>query len=342
MTEFFNNLTPREKEIINFFIEQIRQNGEYVYTVRQLVDSLKIHHKTLAKTLEKAKKSGYFEIEDLGLREGYKIKCCGQDIVAQKVFFEPGHQEEMKIQEPLEQPNREIVNIEMLIGRNTEIQMVLSEIKKRKDVLLIGGVGTGKTAILKEVIQILDSQNQRVVYADYAKSFKQFLVNLVYQIHTKYKDIELYEINDKQQETKGKEWKDIKRKVTKLTTNDLSGLVLRATKGKDYILVCDALEMITPTAKSIFESLRENCCLVGATHTIKDNPHLKKLWWRFKQIEIKNLKKEQANELIDYLYIQNNVNAYDKEAFKKKVLRASQGNCSAIYDMIFIHLKKNI
>jgi len=119
-----------------------------------------------------------------------------------------------------------------------------------------------------------------------------------------------------------------------LTTDDLAGLVQKSTKGKDYLIICDTMEMITPTAKAIFESLRENCCLIGATHTMRDNPHLKKLWWSFKQIEIKNLEPEKAKELIDYLYIENGVNSYDKEAYKRKILKVSNGNCAAIYDMV--------
>ena len=363
MTEFFAMLTAREKEIVGYLIEQIKANGEYIYTVRQLTENLKLHHKTLGKALEKAKNSGYFEIEDLGLRKGYRIKfskkfnenfvkkeneeeintsIVGLECLQSHKTSEISHQSTQNIEnltetikEAKNSQNNQTGNIKKLIGRNKEVEEILKEIKKRKDVLLIGDIGIGKTAILKEIFQILNKQNQKVVYADYARSFKQFLVNIIQQMHCKYQDIEIYEMTDKKEEIKSKDWKDIKRKIKKLTTNDLAGLVQRSITGKDYIIICDALEMITPTAKSIFESFRENCCLVGATHTIRDNPHLKKLWWRFKQIEIKKLEPSKANELIDHLYFKNGINAYDKEAYKRKILKVSNGNCAAIYDMVF-------
>lgn len=347
MTELFAKLTQREKEIIAFLIEQIKANGEYTYTVRQLVEELKLHNKTLAKALEKAKDSGYFVIEDLGLRNGYRIKFSSkfaneameinEECLEIKEKGEIGLENEINTDKPNKNETiaQNAQNTPKLIGREKEVEAILKEVGKRKDVLLVGPIGSGKTAILREIVRKLESQNKKVVYANYATSFKHFLVNLVYQMHEKYNDIELYELLDKQEDTKGKAWKEIRRRVAKLTTSDLAGLVFRSTKRREYTIICDALEMITPTAKANFESLRENCCLIGATHTIKDNPHLKKLWWRFKHIEIKNLELAKAKELIDYLYTENNINAYDKEAYKRKILKVSNGNCAAIYDMVF-------
>jgi nucleoside-triphosphatase THEP1 len=353
MTDFFKQLTVREKEIVDFLISQINTNdGTYIYKVRELKEKLKIHHVTLSRTLEKIKKSGYFEVEDLGLRVGYKINLLSKfeekevlETEEKSIELEQTQKSAIKLNDNvnLEQGQKETSLISdiapneqtYLIGRNEEVKQILNEIKKRKDILVIGEIGTGKTAILKYIEKKLDSKNQNVIYSDYSKSFKQFLVNVVYNMHEKHKNIEIYEFSDKQEDTRDKEWKDLKRRITKMTVVDLAGLIKRSMKGQNYIIICDHMEMITPTAKAVFESMREDCCLVGATHTIKNNTHLKKLYWRFKHIEVKNLDLENAKKLIDYLYEKHNVNAYNKDVYKQRILKISNGNCSAIYDMFF-------
>lgn len=364
MTEFFEKLTGREKEVIDYIIQQIQESEkkEFIYTVRQLTEKLNLHHTTLNKALEKAKISSYFEVEDLGLRKGYKItfkdigknkleasseKVIAQEIVENDENFNQKFQNNEILQEIKKTPkiaqnllNNENVEIkEKIIGRDKEIKLILQEIGKRRDILLYGGIGTGKTAILKFIYHELKNKNEKIVYSDYSKSFKNFLINLAYQIHINYKDIDIYEIRDKGEETKDKEWKDIKRKITKMTTSDLAGLIQRSIKKKNYIIICDQLETLTPTSKAIFESIREIACLVGGTNIIKNNNHLKKLYWRFRQIEINNLDNEETKKLIDWQITQKNIHIYNKKAFMQKILTVSNGNPASIIDLLY-HAEK--
>jgi hypothetical protein len=370
MTEFFTKLTGREKEIIEYIINQINESEkqEFIYTVRQLTETLKIHHKTLNKTIEKAKISSYFEIEDLGLRKGYKIKFAekykqeketskeikechktkensenfNQNIKNDISYIEIEKQPKIAQNQQI-QNNKNVENIEItekIIGREKEVKIILAEIGKRRDVLLYGEVGTGKTAILKYIYEYLKIEKlAKIVYADYGKTFKNFLINLAYQVHVNFQDLDIHEIRDKGEETKNKEWKEIKRQITKMTTSDLAGLIQRSIKEKDYIIICDQLETLTPTSKAILESIREIACLVGGTNIIKNNNHLKKLYWRFRQIEINNLGNEETKKLIEYHITHKNIHIYNKKSFIQKILSVSKGNPASIYDLIY-HAEK--
>ena len=362
MQDLLDNLTLREKELLEFFISQIEaNNGQYIYTVRQLTELLKLHHKTLSKFLDKLKNSGYFVIENLGLRQGYRIKFSDNKLNTNEVYNEIVNLEHHKINKTIEISQENVENIEMsidetkeaknskiehnqdiskLIGRDKVLNVILKEIEKNRDVLLFGNVGTGKTAILKYIFRYfrLNSQNiktRKIIYADYAVSFKSFLEQIAYQVHENYRDLELLELLDKQDSAKSKEWKSIKRIVQRMKTNQLAGLILKSIKAKDYIIICDHLETLTPSSKSIFESLREEICLIGATNTIKNNNHLKKLYWRFKQIEITNLDEESTKEFIEYHLSIKNIHTYNKADFIKKIWQVSKGNCSSIYDLIY-------
>jgi tRNA A37 threonylcarbamoyladenosine biosynthesis protein TsaE len=288
-----------------------------------------VHNVTIKKAIDKVQKSDVFVIEDLGVRSGYRI-TTSCDMTEQEFVADT---QKVVVQE-VKQPQQLA-----LIGREQEVESVLEEIKKRRDILLFGEIGTGKTAILKHVFEVLKNQKHKIIYADYAKSFKQFLINVVYQIHATYNEIDLHELTDKGEETIGIEWRNIKRRIMRMTTNDLAGLIVRNIKGKDYIIICDHLERITPTAKAIFETLREGCCFVGATWLIKNDPHLKKLWWRFKNIEIKNLEEKNAEKLIEHFLVDKEIHVYNRKDFIQKLLKVSKGNAASIYDMIY-HAEK--
>ncbi|MBU1091797.1 MAG: ATP-binding protein [bacterium] len=349
--EYRDKLNITEGKIFDFLVEQIRAGeGGYIYTVRGLKEDLHVHHQTIHKIIEKFQAEGVFVIDDLGYRKGYRIQFKEKELWKQIVPI--GHTEETKetINEAREEKIAEETNGEngngendlknkkevVLIGRSKELNRLLEEIKKRRDTLFYGPIGSGKTTILLSAYRKLDEEgNCKVVYADYSGSFKIFLIHLAFQIHEKYKDLRLYEMEDKKQDIAQLTWRNIRIKIKRMTVNDLAGVVLKSVRGKDYIVMCDQLEKVSPTAKSIFEALREESCLVGAAWSINRSGHFKKLWWRFKRIEITNLRDKEAKELVDYLYKEKGVYAYYPQMYKSKVLKMSDGNPAAIVDMVY-------
>lgn len=347
--EYKDTLNKNEGKIFDFLAEQIRAGeGGYIYTIRGLKEDLHIRHDTISRTIKKFAEDGVFVVNDLGYRKGFRIQFKQKDLWKQ--IAPASVEEETKPEIKLEENHVEEINPEngqsendlrdkkevMLVGRTKELACLQEEIKKKRDTLLYGPIGSGKTTVLLSAYRKIDEEGkQKIVYADYLGSFKTFLTHLAYQIHEKYKDLRLYEMEDKKEDITQLTWRDIRRKVKRMTINDLSGIVLKSIRGRDYIVMCDQLEKVSPTAKAVFEALREESCLVGAAWSINRSGHFKKLWWRFKRIEIANLKDREAKELIEYLYKEKGVYAYYPAMYKSKVLKMSFGNPAAIVDMVY-------
>jgi len=220
-----------------------------------------------------------------------------------------------------------------LIGRSKEIEELTKLIKKRRDVLLVGHLGSGKTAILERIYNEFNGNGKhRILCVKESTPLKDTLIQIAYQIHDKYRDLRLWEVDD--QEMVVQEWKDVKRKVTRMKIRDLAGVVLRSIHKKDYIVILDHLERVTPTAKSVMEILLDRCCVVGSYSGYPQNAgNLRKLWWRFKKIEIKNLTKEETLQLIDYYFERYNILVENPGWFKKAIWKKTQGNPLAIKDL---------
>lgn len=224
---------------------------------------------------------------------------------------------------------------ETLVGRGKEVEELVKLFQKRKSVLLIGHPGTGKTAILRHIYKQFDDDRHRIIYIEESAPLKDTLIHIAREIHTKYRDLQLYELGDKEEDITQCEWKDIKRKVCRLRNRDLAGVTLKSVKGKDYIIILDHLERVTPTAKSVVEVFLDRACLVGSYSGYPQSAgsSLKKLWWRFHKVEIKNLTIEEANTLIDYYFEKYNILSEDPRKYKRQIFRVSKGNPLAIKDI---------
>lgn len=225
---------------------------------------------------------------------------------------------------------RTVKEDETLIGREKEVEDLIRYIQKRISVMLIGHQGTGKTMILRHIYNQCNSRECRIVYIEESAPLKDSLIRLAREIHKNYQDLQMEDFDISQ-----KQWDEIKRKVCRLRNRDLAEIILKSVKGKDYIIILDHLERVTPTAKSIVEVLLDRACLIGSFsgYPREAGSNLRKLWWRFKKIEITNLTPKEANEMVDYFFERYNIFSEDPQKYKKQILRISKGNPLAIKDI---------
>lgn len=206
-----------------------------------------------------------------------------------------------------------------MVGRTAELQRVLELVAKKRHALIIGDVGLGKSTLLQQV------QNRLLaaLYVEHLTPPKAALLSILKQLK------ELKRLKIAGLDAEYLDWKEIVKKISRLTVGDLTDVLVENLRGKDYVLLIDELERLTPTGVPIVERLLEVCTVVGATRSLTSGRE--KLWWQFQQVELPPLNREDAKTLLWQLVDASKVK--DVALFETKVLSAANGNPLAIKQM---------
>jgi hypothetical protein len=124
-------------------------------------------------------------------------------------------------------------------------------------------------------------------------------------------------------------WEDMTRKLTRLRINELSEIVTKSMRDRDYVLILDHLEAVTPTMLSHLDALMGVALVIGAADELKDSA--RRLWWTFERIEVPPLSREQARELLWQVADRNKIE--NPQLFETRVLQQAGGNPLAIITM---------
>lgn len=212
----------------------------------------------------------------------------------------------------------------LLIGREMKLKQIMQNLRDKRHTLLIGEIGVGKTHLLRCFIHRLPKR-RKVIYVEYIQPLKTALLSIVQQLHhlqrLKMEGIDPAYLN----------WQDLKKKVNRLPAMELLAIVINSISKKRYIIVLDHLEGLTPSMSFTVSSLMDKALVLGAANNLKDSGDLKRIYWRFKEIELKNLDRLQSQKLL-WSYA-NEKKIADKEMFENKVLTHSAGNPLAIVEM---------
>jgi hypothetical protein len=219
------------------------------------------------------------------------------------------------------QRKRREISESLLVGRSTELEKLKENIKNKKHTALIGDIGTGKTHLLKYATKDI----RKLVYIEQIHPLKTALLEIAFQLH-KVGKLAIEGVH-----AEYLEWRDLKRKVTRLPIAELLAYILEGLANQNYTLVLDHLEGLTPSMAFTISCLMDKCLVLGATNDLKKAGHLSKIWWRFEHIQIENLSKEEARTLL-WLYAHKE-KVEDEAMFENKVLNYSCGNPLAIVEM---------
>ncbi|MDV5166585.1 MAG: hypothetical protein R2568_07530 [Candidatus Scalindua sp.] len=198
----------------------------------------------------------------------------------------------------------------MLIGRDKEVEKVVDTISQRKNMFLFGQESVGKTSVVKHVLE--ETGRKGILYSDNCSTIKTSLAGF---------------LKDDYDSTflSGQNISSLKKLFYK-----------RVHKEKPY-LIFDHMGSVGPKFFSYLENLLDEhpALFVARSPDPGEIGDLSLLLFSFDKLEVHNLNRKYAFELITYL-IESSGLVIDKEDyFRKEVFRLSNGNPSAIREICY-------
>ena len=207
----------------------------------------------------------------------------------------------------------------MLIGRADELARLRECLDRRQHALLVGPVGVGKSALLREAAQ----ESPSVVLVPTLQPLKPALIFLAQQLHGQGR-LEIPDIDSQYLD-----WLELLPQINKFSTPQLLQQLVPLSKG--MTIVVDQFDGISSALARSLEPLFETLLIVGAITTVDLAPELQRFFFHFQLIPLEPLTREETQELlwsqVDRSKIQN------PEAFERHILETANGNPLAIREL---------
>lgn len=228
------------------------------------------------------------------------------------------------------------------IGRNQEIASIKELHHKKINTIITGDIGVGKSHLLQQLVSNSDgrhcgldpqppSSNKILLFDDLENIKRTLGQTLIY----------LYK-NDKEQVYNliyGDF--DLTKTQIRITRESLPNLcreIISITAKKEYTILIDSLDGITPKTVKVLEILKDHFTIMAAARTLKIN-HTS-LFWDFEHIRINSLPRTQALELIQRLT--HNIDTQDYYLLQNHIYEQTNGNPRAIHELVNRYQKEPI
>ena len=203
---------------------------------------------------------------------------------------------------------------DILIGREKERAIISGLIDQRKNIIIFGAEGTGKSAIIQSVLK--DKNITDLLCSQDSRTFRGSLSNLILSAL------------------------GISKAVQGSNILDLKTLFYRIIDDKkpDYI-VFDHIEIVEPKFYSFIVYLMEaKIPLIALCRGLnkKDIGHLRMSAFNFEKIELVDLDRPEVDALIDHFIKELGIKITKVPDFKKQVFHFSKGNPKIIKQLCFI------
>jgi len=204
--------------------------------------------------------------------------------------------------------------MEDIIGREKECGMISGLIGQRKNIIIFGEEGIGKTTIINKVLSNLVGLN--IFFSAQSKTLKETLLNFM-----------PYASCDK-------------KTIQSLNILDLKKLFYSALdKNKPQYIIFDHVERVRPKFHSFFVYLLEReLPLIVLCRGLekKDIGNLCMSLFNFERVEISNFDKPSADLLIDHFIKEFGIKITKEKDFKKQIFYFSKGNPKIIKQLCFL------
>jgi len=204
--------------------------------------------------------------------------------------------------------------MENIIGREKECAMISGLISQRKNIIIFGLEGVGKSVILKSVLK-----NENIVsllYSQDSKTFKGALSDLIVSALGSTKAVQ------------GLNILALKKVLYRVINEE-----------KPEYIVFDHVEDVEPKFYSVFVYLMEAkipLIVLGRGLQKKDVGHLRMVLFNFEKVEVSNLDRPTADVLADHFIKEFGIKITKDADFKKQIFHFSKGNPKIIKQFCFI------
>jgi hypothetical protein len=205
------------------------------------------------------------------------------------------------------------------IGRKKEIEHLNVLVEKGINVIITGGIGTGKSELLKHI-----SANKKVLRIDDTSRFKETLIQSLLFLYNNDKEIVFQLMFPAYNKS------NISQHLSKHSAINLAQLLINATSKNEYILQIDSVDSITPSTVKILEKLKDHFTIITTAREVKLDRS--SFLWNFENIKLENLPRSESLELIYRLSYDLEIE--DPELFRNHVFEQSSGNPRVIYELI--------
>jgi len=211
------------------------------------------------------------------------------------------------------------------VGRQVELKRLQENCAKGVDTLLVGGVGVGKSHLLKLL------EGGKVIHVQGLSPAKQAIVSLAEELYNRGalraapsggQEVE--------EEADAASFEDFKKTQARTSVRGWVQMVLDAVEKDEYTLVIDDLSDLTTISARVIDLLAQKFVLLGALHTVK-KAH-ERYFWKFEQMEIGHLPPDEARRLIRQTAAGAEVE--DMRMFETHLLARTGGNPRAIIESV--------
>jgi integrase/recombinase XerD len=197
----------------------------------------------------------------------------------------------------------------MLIGREQECRLLDDLIRRRKNILMLGPEGVGKSAIVDNVLAAGAVKN--VLYSKRSATLKETLAHLV-------------------------EFALGSRNLQQKNILSLKKICYDLLEARPDYAILDHLSWVEPKFYGFLTYLREQKITFILVTRNEDKKNIGHLWmglYDFEKLAIKNLDQANTGHLIEYYAEHFDLKLQQQEDFKKKVFTISNGNPKIIKEL---------
>jgi GTPase SAR1 family protein len=213
-----------------------------------------------------------------------------------------------------------------LIGFATEYQRLLTALKKKQPLLILGPGGSGKTTLISAVLKDLQ-QPASVIAIRYLPTLHDFLIDL---------GRTLTKINPKTFPEAVKLRVDPERWLRQQTSSHLKGVLWKAFEAEPRTIILDGVRDASFPMYRFLQRLHftKGMTLLATARDPVALGELSRLFWDPRNtVHLRPLKDEDANQLFELAVKFFDIGNLDIEEFRGKVLDAAEGNPGQIIEM---------